>query len=159
MGLWAGNCQEEDPWSYYHLTLDQTIVVEVGEPVIHWVYGAVADVVGSKRPEVKVGIGRILALALVHMAGVSLAESEARGTLAAAVAVIAGCRPKRPSRHEAVVGTHQDSGRAQRISYPTIWKESRWLGMWIVWQMRVVRAKHQQGRSTTEGHDSPGKAQ
>jgi hypothetical protein len=123
MGLWAGNYQEEDPWSYYHLTLDQTIVVEVGEPVIHWVYGAVADVVGSKRPEVKVGIDRILAL--VHMAGESLAESEVRDKLAAAVAAIADYKPKRPSILEVVVGIHQDSGRVQRISYQTIWKESR----------------------------------
>jgi hypothetical protein len=101
-------------------------VVEVGEPVIHWVYGAVADVVEGKRLEEKVGIDRILDL--VHMAGESLAESEVRGTLAAAVAVIVGCRPKRPSRLAVVVGIHQDSGRVQRISYQSTWKESRWLG-------------------------------
>jgi hypothetical protein len=118
--------------------LDQTIEVVEVEPVIHWVYGAVADVVEGKRPGVRVGIDRILAL--VHMAGVSLAESEVRGTLAAAVAVIADYRPKRRSRLAVVVGIHQDSGRVQRISYQTIWKESRWLGKWIVWQRKVVRA-------------------
>ena len=74
------------------------------------------------------------------MAGVSLAESAVRGTLAAAVAVTADCRPKRPSRPEVVGEIHQDSGRAQRISYQTIWKESRWLGKWIVLQRKVVRA-------------------
>jgi hypothetical protein len=149
MGLWAGNYQEEDPWSYYHLTLDQTIVVEVGEPVIHWVYGAVADVVGSKRPEVKVGIDRILAL--VHMAGESLAESEVRDKLAAAVAVIADCRRKRQSRLEVVVvEIHQGFGRAQHISYQTIWKESRSLGRWTVLQRKVVRAGYQHGPSTHE---------
>jgi hypothetical protein len=125
MEPWAGNYQEEDPLSYCHPTLDQTIVVEAVDPVIHWVYGVVADVVKGKRPEEKVGIGRILALALVHMAGESLAESEARGTLAAAVAAIADCRPKRPSRLEVVVGIHQDSERAQRISYHSTWKESQ----------------------------------
>jgi hypothetical protein len=140
MGLWADNYQEEDPWSHYHPILDQTIVVEAVDPVIHWVYGVVADVVRGKRPEGKVEIGRILALALVHMAGESLAESEVRGTLTAAVAAIADCRPKRPNRHEVVVGIHQDSGRVQRISYQTIWKESRWLGKWIVWQRMVVQA-------------------
>ena len=115
------------------------MVVEV-EPAIHWVYGVVADAVEGKRPEVKVGIGRILALALVRMAGVSLAESEVRGTLAAAVAAIADYKPKRPSRLAVVVGIHQDSGRVQRISYQTIWKESRWLGKWIALQRMVVRA-------------------
>jgi hypothetical protein len=123
-GPWADNYPEEDPWSYYHPTLDQTIVVEEAEPVIHWVYGVVADAVEDTRPEVKVGIGRILDL--VHMAGVSPAESEARDRLAAAVAVIADCRPRRPNRLEVVVvEIHQDSGQAQHISYQTTWKESR----------------------------------
>ena len=126
MGLSADNYQEEDPLSYYHPTLDQTIAVEAVDPVIHWVYGVVADVVVDKRPEEKVGIGRILVLALVHTAGESLAESELRGTLAAAVAAIADCRPKRPSRLEVVVvEIHQDSERVQRISYQTTWKVSR----------------------------------
>jgi hypothetical protein len=123
MGLWAGNYQEEGPWSYYRPTWDQTIVVEAVEPVIHWVYGVVAGVVGSMRPEVTIGVDHILDQ--VHMVGVSLAESEARDKLAAAVAVIADCRPKRPSRLEAVGGIHQDSGQAQRISYHSTWKESR----------------------------------
>jgi hypothetical protein len=125
MGPWAGNYQEEGPLSYYHPTLAQTIETVEVDPVIHWVYGVVVDVVEGKRPEVKVGIDRILALALGHMAGGSLAESEVRGKLAAAVAAIADYRPKRPSRLEVVVGIHRDSGRVQRISYQTTWKESR----------------------------------
>lgn len=97
------------------------------EPVVHWVYDVVADVVEGKHPDEKVGIDRILDLD--RMAGESLAESAARDTLAAAVAVIAGCRPKRPSRLEAVVVIHRDSGQAQHTSYQTIWKESPSLGM------------------------------
>ena len=97
------------------------------EPVVHWVYGVVADVVERKRPAEKVVVDR--SPDLDRMAGGSLAESAARDTLAAAVAAIAGCRPKRPSRLEAVVGIHQDSGQAQHTSYQTIWKESPSLGM------------------------------
>ena len=141
MELWAGNYQEEVPWSYYHPTSDQTIEAEAADPVIHWVYGVVADVVEDKRLEEKVGVGIDRILALVHMAGVSLAESGVRGTLAAAVAVTADCRPKRPSRPEVVAEIHQDSGRAQRISCQTIWKESRSQGKWIVLQRKVARAE------------------
>ena len=118
MGLWAGNCQEEGPCSYCRPTWDQTIEAEEVEPVVHWVYGVVADVVEGKRPEEMAGFGRNPDQ--VHMADESLAESAARDTLAAAVAVIAGCRPMRPSRLEAVVGIHQDSGQAQHTSYQTI---------------------------------------
>jgi hypothetical protein len=100
-------------------------VIEEADPAIHWVYGVVADVVKGKRLEERVGIGRILALALGHMAGESLAESEVRGTLAAVVAAIADYMPKRPSRLEVVVGIHRDSGRVQRISYHSTWKESQ----------------------------------
>jgi hypothetical protein len=122
MEPWAGNFQEEGPWSYYHPTLDQTIVVEAVDPVIHWVYDVVAEVVGSMHPEVTIGVDHILDQ--VHMVGVSLAESGARDRLAA-VAAAAGCRPKRPSILEAVGEIHQDSGQAQRISYHSTWKESR----------------------------------
>jgi len=128
MGLWAGNCQEEGPWSYCRPTWDQTTEAEEVEPVVHWVYGVVAGVEG-KRPEEMAGFDR--SPDQVHMAVESLAESAARDTLAAAaaVAVIAGCRPMRPSRLEAVVGIHQDSGQAQHTSYQTIWKEFPSLGM------------------------------